>query len=871
MVGQIAIRNRRPKRRIAAAINTLADKVKFLVCEMGRSRDLAERMSEFAELSELARQSREDFALSLAAAAVVEQYCELSDEEGFTTAQKFAARDPVCDIVLRSIGRGNSDVLLPAARELSAELLQNHNSFHQSPLVHFLESLTYACSKSQRKELGVYYTPAEVVTYLVERTNAVLREEFGADVGIGSLGQMMIDPAIGSGAFPLEMVRVAHRNWRGQSLTEADVAEDWNAQVSRCLLPSLSGCEIMPAAFVVANLLVAMELIKAGFRPSTDDRLRFRLGDALAKPSFWSGKNALPVIIGNPPYRCLSTNEHPWVTSLMRGESPDGDSCASYFHVDRAPLGERKTWLHDDYVKFIRVAQWQVERHGAGVLAFVTNHGYLDNPSFRGMRAALAETFDAIEVVDLHGNTKKSLNGTDDSVFETAQGMALTVAWRRGNSQRQASVRRGDLRGTRSEKLDALAEAMHRPVELSDVTLRSPHYLYDVEEMAELPEYTAGYRICDIMPVNTTAPVTARDWFVVDHDRSRLVERLTQFADLSISDDEIRELYFQRGRSSRYPPGDTRGWKLHDARRRLANEADWQQYIRQCWYRPFDRRWIFWTDWMVDWPRESVMQHFRRDNLALVCRRQSPRGRVCNYFGIVDDVTLDGFVRSDNRGSESIFPLHLDGENDARVNFSNSFIKACEAAWSVKFDDTSDPQWPLDQSRLSATDLLHFIYALFKSPTYQTRYGSELAIGFPHVLLAKDPNLFWRLSAIGKELAECQLLCSVSASECAVVSYHGESAPVVDSGFPKHKHDRVYINSNAWCESISLATWQYQIGAHQVLRKWLKDRRGNTIDETQLSYYTACVRAVVKSMTLEDQIDAAIDDFGGWPAAFVAE
>ncbi|MBI2477204.1 MAG: hypothetical protein HYV60_00690, partial [Planctomycetia bacterium] len=96
------------------------------------------------------------------------------------------------------------------------------------------------------------------------------------------------------------------------------------------------------------------------------------------------------VVLGNPPFRGISSNPSSWIGKLLRGTAPGDRPAASYYEVDGEPLRERKLWLQDDYVKFMRYAQWQIERTGVGVLGFVTNHGYLDNATFRGMRQAAA-------------------------------------------------------------------------------------------------------------------------------------------------------------------------------------------------------------------------------------------------------------------------------------------------------------------------------------------------------------------------------------------------------------------------------------------------------------------------------------------------
>ncbi len=192
-------------------------------------------------------------------------------------------------------------------------------------------------------------------------------------------------------------------------------------------------------------------MIEIGYAPQPQDRLRLQLCDTLKTRGTFAreGDN---VVLGNPPYRGLSTGGHEWIVRLMHGDD-DGQPCASYYHADGKALGERKHWLHDDYVKFFRWGQWQIERAGSGVLALVTNHGFLDNPTFRGMRSGLMETFSHIELVDLQGNAKKGAGDQDESVFATAQGMATTVAWKSCDAHDVNEVRRADLHGSRQSKL----------------------------------------------------------------------------------------------------------------------------------------------------------------------------------------------------------------------------------------------------------------------------------------------------------------------------------------------------------------------------------------------------------------------------------
>ena len=267
-----------------------------------------------------------------------------------------------------------------------------------------------------------------------------------------------------------------------------------------------------------------------------------------------------------------------------------------------------------------------------------------------------------------------------------------------------------------------------------------------------LSEYELGIPLTDVMPVNSTLAVTARDRFVVAFDRQELLDRMAIFRDLTISDEEIRARFFQNTRSPRYAAGDTRGWKLSAARRRMANDPDWKRHVRPCLYRPFDQRWIYWVDWMVDWPRTDVNRHFVvGNNLGLIARRQMLPTQPCNYFWVSRTIPIDGVIRSDNRGSESAFPLFLAGNRDAErdevvevgcavrsqqpltANFSTQFVKMM--AQSLRLT------WRIEPSLASANtfgplDLFYYIYAQFHSAEYRLRYADWLRIDFPRRLPA---------------------------------------------------------------------------------------------------------------------------------------
>jgi hypothetical protein len=348
-----------------------------------------------------------------------------------------------------------------------------------------------------------------------------------------------------------------------------------------------------------------------------------------------------------------------------------------------------------------------------------------------------------------------------------------------------------------------------------------------------------------------------------------------------VSEDRLRGEFFAKSRSPKYAAGDTRGWKLVAARERLQQEDGWRDFVKSCHYRPFDRRSIYWADWMVDWPRTDVMRHFLAgENLALVARRQMLPGRECNYFWVTDGITIDGIIRSDNRGSESIFPLFLYEQAGtgapAQLNFSDGFHQAVRDIL---------PERPLDFQghtgrRAGPVRWLGYLYAQFFSNTYRQRYADLLRADFPRVFLTSDHALWDRLSELGCRLMaehlggggrQTELLVGcgpggIPPSEGNVI---GSLPAEVASGHPKFSDGTVWINRQFGFLNVRPEVWEYRVGGHQVCRKWLWDRRGRQISSAEIEQYRYLVEAIGRTLRLTDEIDRAIEQAGGWPAAFV--
>jgi hypothetical protein len=708
---------------------------------------------------------------------------------------------------------------------------------------HYFEQLLRACDSDKRRRRGVFFTPPALARFLVRESDRLLRDEFGYADGLADHSQVRIlDPAVGGGVFLLTAVEQIHARltaiWSTRSLSRAEQDEAWNQYVPR-LLPRLAGIDIQPAACLLAHLQLALKLQQLGYRFETPGEIRIVVGDALYGPGESPAGKLLAepfnVLLGNPPFSGVSENKHPWIERLIDGDARAG--VRGYFEVDGQPLGERKHWLKDDYVKFLRLAQWRVEESGAGIVGFITNHGYLDNVTFRGMRQQLATAFQRIAILDLHGNRKKQetppAGGKDENVFGIDQGVAIglfrklpsctpgslesgeqtapTLESGRQRAKQNGShqiVNFSECWGTRNEKLRQLLEGAISTA----IQLIPPHYRFVPNTSPERPEYQAAPGLTELVPISVTAPVTARDAFVVAFTREELSARLEAFRDLSIPDDEIRRRYFTSTRSNKYQAGDTRGWKLAEVRRALAADDRWQDCLRQCLYRPFDWRWIAWDERLIDWPRTELTNRLLdKDSLALITRRQQLPGRPCTFFWVSDGLALDGIIRSDNKGSESLFVVE-------------------------------EPN----------RDLAAYAYALFNCPFYRDRYADQLRHDFPRVLLPRDRCEMGPLIKLGRKLIDLHCLRDVDPLPGVAERLAGRTIP---ARYPRYEAGAIWVSPDESLPSIPEPVWSFLVGAHQPCKKWLADRRGRTLTADDATHYARLLSAAAQTLALRDSLD----------------
>ncbi|MEG3833935.1 N-6 DNA methylase [Microcoleus sp. Z1_C3] len=310
-------------------------------------------------------------------------------------------------------------------------------------VIRFYEDFLAAYKPQMRERRGVYYTPEPVVSYMVRSVDILLKEKFNKPLGLADPEVMILDPACGTGTFLLWIFQLIYQRFQENpdALTEGLEDRSWSGYVKDRLLPRIFGFELLMAPYAIAHLKLGLFLEETGYQFNSGKRLGVYLTNTLDEAAQKSESlfeefiaeesdqaaeikryKPVMVVVGNPPYSGHSANKNPWIEQLVR----------DYYKVDGQPLGEKNPkWLQDDYVKFIRFGQWRIDLTHQGILAFITNHGYLDNATFRGMRRSLEQSFNEIYVMDLHGSIKKKESAPDGSkdenVFDIQQGVSIML------------------------------------------------------------------------------------------------------------------------------------------------------------------------------------------------------------------------------------------------------------------------------------------------------------------------------------------------------------------------------------------------------------------------------------------------------------
>jgi hypothetical protein len=739
-----------------------------------------------------------------------------------------------------------------------------HEGKGSDPIVHFYETFLAQYDPAERERRGVYYTPLPVVNYIVRSLHGILKNDFGKTDGLASEGVTLLDPAAGTMTF------IAYAAQQAVAEFETKYGKGGRVDfIRRHILKNFYAFELMMAPYAMGHLKMSFFLEELGHRLDDDERVPFYLTNTLdneelqqsplpgfstlAEESRLAGsvkmQTPILVILGNPPYSGISSNKGEWITDLVE----------DYKYVDGKHFGEKKHWLQDDYVKFLRFAQWKIDQAGRGVVGMITNHGYLDNPTFRGMRQSLMRTFDEIYILDLHGNSLKKETCPDGSpdknVFDIRQGVAIAFFVKRGGKTKgDAEVRHYERYGLREAKYDWLNAHNWANTDWQELHPNTPFYFFVHRNEDAGGQYRAYTPIDDIFPVNLTGIVTARDELCIDFKERVLLTKVRPLLDRNNSDDYIRTyLASLLGRSPERV--ENYAWRIAAARASLQKVDNIATLVTPLLYRPFDIRKIFYHPAIVWRCRQEVMHHMLAgDNLAMLLPKRVEQAGTWQHAFALN--TISDHVAVSLKTVDYHFPLYLyptTGHDDLFAHYETSDRKPNINAVIITELTTNYGKTPTPEA------IFYYIYAVLYAPAYRTKYAEFLKMDFPCIPFTADANLFRKLSAMGEKLVALHLLKSPDLDPPAC-RFEGEGDECVGKDRKNGlRYDaakqRVYINATQHFAPVPEAVWAYQVGGYQVCEKWLKDRKEHRLELDDIRTYCWIVTAIGLTLELQQQID----------------
>ena len=783
--------------------------------------------------------------------------------------------------------------------------------FNQGEVVpYFYEPFLQAFDPDLRKQLGVWYTPSEVVCYMVARVDRALKDDLGIADGLAAENVYVLDPCCGTGAYLAEVLRRVAAN-----LADRGLGALVGAGVKQAAMERVFGFEIMPAPFVVAHLQVGITMqdldapladdgtervgvyltnALTGWEPRTNKPLPFpELEEERDRAERVKQKRPILVILGNPPY-----NGFAGVAVDEERELSDAYRTAKRV---RRPEGHG---LNDLYVRFFRMAERRIaEGTGRGVVCFISNYSWLDGLSFTGMRERYLESFDAVRIDCLNGDKfktgKVAPDGSPDpSIFSTdgdpvgiQVGTAITTLIRKADHTPTRKIQFRHLWGWAKPR-DLLSTAEAEPGTLYDEIKPVLPLGLPFVRTAVSDEWFNWRALTDLFSKSFPGVKTSRDGFLVDVDLDRLRARVLDYFDPDLSHEEIVRRY----------PGVMKSTARFDARAtRTALLArggpDETGFVRFA-YRPFDTRWLYWEKdtKLLDEKRADYRSHVFEGNLWLVTQQRPRRSwspaQVISRLGCID--LMDR--------SATCIPAWL--QDDAWSSYASNGPRPNLSGAAQRY---------LDRLGASVEDLFHHVLATLHDPGYRAANAGALGMEWPRIPLpgwGDDQSgddaaaTLARSAARGRELARLLdpdtpvpgVTDGTLRPELAVIAVpatvhgrnmtggdfavtagwghsgtgdtvmpgqglaveraytpserteHGDSFPV-----PGRTTFDIYLHENAFWRNVPAAVWTYKLGGYQVLKKWLSYRERSILDRAltpqEVHRFTEIARRIAAILT----------------------
>ncbi|MBX1152366.1 DNA methyltransferase [Campylobacter jejuni] len=733
-------------------------------------------------------------------------------------------------------------------------------STHKDPYLHFYETFLASYDPKLREVRGVYYTPAPVVIFIINAIDEALKQDFNHKKGLSEAldkNITLLDFATGTGTFLLEAFRKALEPISKNSV-------NYNP---KALIDKFCGFEFLIAPYTIAHLKISQSFKEEFNSPLNDDEsLKIALTNTLYFKSISKEQNdqntlftlidltkefkkaqkikeeQILIITGNPPYSGASSNkglyedeikisyglepskanlskeQKEYINLYFQEKTKQNTKTFKAIYEKHKLENEKNTkWLLDDYVKFIRFAQSKIDSQESGIFAFISNNSFLDNPTFRGMRYSLMQSFDKIYILNLHGDVNKKEKAPDgskdDNVFDIKQGVSINIFIKQNSKTKNTKIYYHDLYGKRKDKYEFLYENDLNSIKWTLIKNNEPFYLFLPQNNDLLEEYNKGVSVKDMFILSSVGIVSAKDSILISTNTEKLKQQ------------------------------------IHD----YYNEFD-KKNIKKIAYRPFDTQKIYYDIKKVERPRIETMEHFlENENIGLICDRGTKLNNIDNIFisSKIIDLHLVG-------SGSYIYPLYLypttrskkflkkENPNFNEENFTSK-IENFKESFRTFIDE-------LYKEKFSPEDILGYIYAVLFHKIYREKYLDFLKIDFPKIPFTKDKNTFKNLSKLGLKLINLHLLkndeLDFNVGEALFKDIKNKNFKIQKIKYNKDTKE-LFINESLYFSKVSLEIYEFKIGGYAVLDKYLKSHKEEDIDH---KYFTLIIQTLDETLKIQDEI-----------------
>lgn len=767
-------------------------------------------------------------------------------------------------------------------------------STHKDPYLHFYETFLASYDPKLREVRGVYYTPAPVVIFIINAIDEILKQDFNHKKGLSEAldkNITLLDFATGTGTFLLEAFRKALEPISKNSV-------NYNP---KALIDKFCGFEFLIAPYTIAHLKISQSFKEEFNSPLNDDEsLKIALTNTLYFKSISKEQNdqntlftlidltkefkkaqkikeeQILIITGNPPYSGASSNKglyedeikisyglEPSKANLSKEQKKyinlyfqektkqNTNTFKAIYEKHKLENEKNPKWLLDDYVKFIRFAQSKIDSQESGIFAFISNNSFLDNPTFRGMRYSLMQSFDKIYILNLHGDTRKKEKAPDgskdDNVFDIMQGVSINIFIKQNSKAKNTNIYYHDLYGKRKDKYEFLYENDLNSIKWTLVKNNEPFYLFLPQNNDLLEEYNKGISVKDMFMLSSTGICTQRDSVTIQKTKQDIVNLVNDFCKL----DEVtlKEKYNIEK--------DGRDWQLSKAINSLKNTKG---AFKQVAYRPFDPCWTYYNGEsraFMAYPRDEVMEHFlENENIGLICNRTVSLQTFNHNF--ITQYIADLHILETGNASAYIFPLYLypttrskkflkkENPNFNEENFTSK-IENFKESFRTFIDE-------LYKEKFSPEDILGYIYAVLFHKIYREKYLDFLKIDFPKIPFTKDKNTFKNLSKLGLKLVNLHLLkndeLDFNVGEALFKDIKNKNFKIQKIKYNKDVKE-LFINESLYFNKVSPEIYEFKIGGYAVLDKYLKSHKEEDIDH---KHFTLIIQTLDETLKIQDEI-----------------